>query len=63
MNVVFIFNKPNRRRLHTATMIPTRTMIHVAAATANITTSCLFPFLKRRTHKYSNIRVASLNQV
>lgn len=61
MNVVFIFNKPNRRRLHmcTATMIPTITiMINVAAAT----TSCVFPFLKRRTHKYSSIRVA-LNQI
>lgn len=66
MNVVFIFNKPNRRRLHmcTATMIPTITiMINVAAAaTTNIPTPCVFPFLKRRTHKYSSIRVA-LNQV
>lgn len=63
MHVVFIFNKPNRRRLRMCTATMTITiMINVAAATTNIPTSCLFPFLKRRTHKYSSIRVA-LNHV
>lgn len=38
------FAGPNRGRLRTATVLPTRTMIHVKAATANIITSCVFPF-------------------